>query len=285
MPAVINEMVDTPNGPHAVRLVGNGPPMMVVPGGIGFGAEYMVEPVAGLLSEHHRLIFVDQRGTGASPVGTGPLTVDAYVADMESLADHFGLDRFDLLGHSFGGLQVLLFAIDHPERVGRIVIADGDPPHRELWKAAFAPGSPYEQRTRSGDATEMAEITADPAWMDDQDLVNRYLLLEYRPLYVDPTIAGEVRHGMDGSRLKQMRLTSRAVRGSLGEWDIRPQLPSIQAPVLLVYGRQSIFETEAARIYADLLPNSELVWVEGGHSPFLEDPKGFAASVDEFFQK
>ena len=53
----------------------------------------------------------------------------------------------------------------------------------------------------------------------------------------------------------------------------------------LVYGRQSIFETEAARIYADLLPNSELVLVEGGHSPFLEDPKGFAASVDEFFQK
>ncbi|MEA2001037.1 MAG: alpha/beta hydrolase [Actinomycetota bacterium] len=275
-------MVDTPNGPHMVRSVGSGSPMMVVPGGPGWGADYMIDSLSEALAGAHRLVFVDQRGTGASPVGIGPLTADAFIQDMAAIADRLGIDELDVLGHSFGGLQVLMFAIAYPDRVGQIVIADGDPPTRGLWERASASGSPFDQRTRPEDIAEMAAVTADPDWMADQALLDRYLVAAYRPLYASPTVATTIRHGMDGKRFTQLQLTTQAVRDELGAWDITAQLTNVSAPVLLVYCRESIHGTATAESLRGALPNSKLIWVEGGHAPFIEDPSAFTSAVNAF---
>ena len=282
MRAVVGVMVETPYGLHQVRVGGGGTPMMVIPGGPGWGADYMIESLVELLGERRRLFFVDQRGTGGSPVGSGPLTVEAYVEDMMAIADHLELDRFDILGHSFGGLQTLISAVEHQDRLDRIVIADGDPPTRTLWEAASASGSPFDQRTRQEDQAEIAELTADPLWMSNQTTLDRYLVLAYRPLYADPTAAEQINHGLNKSRFLQLQATTRSVRTALADWDITMNLKRVSNPTLLVYSRDSIFGEETPEALLDLLPNSKLEWVEGGHTPFIEDPEPFRTAVEDF---
>ncbi len=283
MADVVESQVDTTNGPHRVRVGGTGPAMMVIPGGPGWGTDYLIDSVVELIGGSHRLYFVDQRGAGRSPVGTGPLTVEAYVDDMAEIADHFGLDQFDILGHSFGGLQTMMFAITYPDRVHRMVLADSDGPERRRWEAVFAPGSEFDRRTKVEDQDEIARITADPSWMSDQVVLDRYLALAYRPLYADPSTAGRIKHGMDETRFLQLLATTDAVRNALSDWDIRADLKDVAAPTLLVYCRDSIHDPETPRSLHELLPDSKLVLVDGGHDPMNEDGAGFKAAVDDFY--
>lgn len=265
-------LLDIANGVHCARLTGEGPPLLVIPGGPGFGAIYLVESVTALLGDSHSLVFVDQRGTGGSPVGDAPLSIEAYVQDTAAVAVALGIDRFDIMGHSFGGLQAMLVAAAFPDLVRRIVLMDGDAPTKSLFKSALAPGTPIYQRTLSEDIAEKAAITASPDWMFDQEQLDRWMILEFRPFYTDPSMSARIPHDFNGERYNQWRITSEAVRASLGEWDIRPLLPAISAPVLLVNCRDSILGTAIPHRYEELLPDVRLVWVDGGHTPPSEDP-------------
>lgn len=85
-------------------------------------------PLAGALSPRHRTIAYDQRGRGASDWDPARQYYnDAYVRDLEDVADHLGLQRFDLLGHSMGGIAAYVYAATHPDRIRRLVIEDAGP--------------------------------------------------------------------------------------------------------------------------------------------------------------
>jgi pimeloyl-ACP methyl ester carboxylesterase len=276
-------MLDTSNGVHRVRLAGLGPPLLVIPGMPGIGATYLVEDVTALLGESHRLVFIDQRGAGKSPVGQRPLTIEAYVEDVAAVADALAIEEFNIMGHSFGGLQTTYVAAAYPDRIRRIILLDSAAPTRELSHSAFAPGTAIHRRTRTEDTEEKASITASPNWMHDQKKLDRWLILEFRAFYSDPTTSATLPHDIDGDMYHQWRITEKAVGKSLGNWDITPLLPSIQAPVLLINCRESILGTDIPHVYEDLLPNVQLVWVKGGHTPPTEDPTAFASAVEAFF--
>jgi len=274
--------INTPNGSHRVRIAGTGPPLLVIPGGPGFGATYLIESVTEALGDHHQLVFIDQRGTGRSPVGRGDLTMEAYVEDIVAIAIALDLEQFDLMGHSFGGLQTMYVAAAHSGRVRRIVLLDGVAPSRPLHGAALAPGTAIHARSRPEDAAEQASISADADWMFDQEKLNRWIVLEFRSWYSDPTTSSKIPHDFDGAMYQQWQRTQPLVYRALGDCDIAGALPSIGIPTLLVYCRESILGRDVPETYNRLLPNSALVWVGGGHDPAFEDPAAFAAAVLSF---
>jgi pimeloyl-ACP methyl ester carboxylesterase len=278
-------MVETPNGVHRLRLAGDGPPLIVIPGGPGFGATYLVDSVVEALADVARLVFVDQRGAGKSPVGSAPLSMTEYVNDTFAIADALDIGRFDIMGHSFGGLQTACVAIADPDRVLSAILLDADGPTREHSMAALAPGTPIYQRTRATDVEEKAQLMSDKGWMSDQDKVDRWVNLEFRAYYADPTTTEQVPHDFDGQMYLQWTVTSDAVRDSLGDWDIRQSLRDVSLPVLLMYCRESLLGSEIPKVYADALPNAELVFVAGGHTPPIEDPEEFRRLTRAFLAK
>lgn len=73
----------------------------------------------------HRVVAMDLRGMGKSDVPVdGGYTLDAMVDDLHTVANTLNLDRFVLVGHSFGGSVVTAYAAAHPERVAGVVYAD-----------------------------------------------------------------------------------------------------------------------------------------------------------------
>jgi proline iminopeptidase len=107
----------------AYRREGSGPLLVCHPGGPGFSSRYFGD-LAGV-GESFTLILVDPRGTGGSdrPADPRAYTTEDYVADLDQLRDHLGLERMLLLGHSHGGVVAAAYAVAHPERVEKLVLA------------------------------------------------------------------------------------------------------------------------------------------------------------------
>lgn len=283
MTEVVTSMVDTPNGSHRIRTTGSGFPLLVVPGGPGYGARYLIWSLGDLLAPVSNLIFLDQRGTGGSPVGTGDLSIEAYASDMVAVLDGLGIERTDIYAHSFGALQTVLFAAQYPDRVRRLVIEEGMPPNAQLRATAFGPGTPRETRKTREDLDEVADIQKDPEWMFDHDKLLRFADVDYRWMYADPATSARLPIDIDGDGYLQFKATDAAVNMELGnDYDITSQVSQITAETMLVYAHDSILGTAVAAVYESLLPNSELVWLEGGHLPSAEDPKSFQTLVTRF---
>jgi len=82
------------------------------------------------LAQDHFVLAPDQRGFAKSskPEGVGNYTPDKPVADMIALADRFDLERFTLVGHDWGGAIAWMAALNHPDRVARLIIVNAPHP-------------------------------------------------------------------------------------------------------------------------------------------------------------
>jgi pimeloyl-ACP methyl ester carboxylesterase len=107
---------------HTVH--GEGFPLVLVHGFTGSSLDWadVVEP----LTRDRQVITLDHRGHGESP-NTGDAatyTFDQLVADFSRLVDRLGLDHFDLLGHSMGGIVAMRYALARPERLRSLILMD-----------------------------------------------------------------------------------------------------------------------------------------------------------------
>jgi proline iminopeptidase len=108
-------------GADGVRLyyekIGNGPKTIIVPGRL-----FLARDLAPL-GKRHTLILYDMRNRGrSSRVADGNLlTIQKDVEDLEAVRRHFRAERFVPVGYSYLGFMVVLYAMDHPDRVERVV--------------------------------------------------------------------------------------------------------------------------------------------------------------------
>jgi pimeloyl-ACP methyl ester carboxylesterase len=99
---------------------GSGEPLILLHGGIGAGE--MFAPILPALTEGRRVITVDLQGHGGTADVDRPLRAEHMADDIAALLDHLGLEQVDLMGYSLGGIVALRTAIQHPERVRRLVL-------------------------------------------------------------------------------------------------------------------------------------------------------------------
>jgi pimeloyl-ACP methyl ester carboxylesterase len=102
--------------------LGSGSPLLLVHG-LGMSGD-MFEPVAAPLAGRHRLIIPDLRGCGKSRSLPPPYSVAQQAADLARLLDHLGVATADALGYSQGGPVVQELALDHPAKVGRLILSN-----------------------------------------------------------------------------------------------------------------------------------------------------------------
>lgn len=99
---------------------GAGTPLLLLHGN-GEDGTYFVHQM-DVLSKFFRVIALDTRGHGASPRGTAPFTIRQFAADLLDFMDQMQLEKAHVLGFSDGGNIALTFALQHPERVDRLIL-------------------------------------------------------------------------------------------------------------------------------------------------------------------
>ena len=118
-------LVSLDDGRLFYEVVGTGDPIIVVHGGPGLDHNYL-RPGLDVLATSHALIYYDQRGTGRSdfPLDSASINLAAFVSDIDALRQVMGYDKVTVLGHSFGGLIAMAYAIAHPDNVTALILMD-----------------------------------------------------------------------------------------------------------------------------------------------------------------
>ena len=271
------------------RMMGSGPDTLVVlHGGPGFTMDYFLEDLRPLAA-HHVLLFYDQRGAGGSTLVSDSASLDAqrFVDDLEALRKHFSIASLNLLGHSWGTGVAALYAMKYPDHLNTMIIVGALPLEQHQLADAFARLAAGRDSSTLLRMRELQEArVADPA---NADLCHQYYVLWFEPFYGvpdDPAPSkGDFCAGTAESRRNKINGVDQFTFASLGKWDWRSGLSKVKTPTLVIHGTKDPLPLEGARAWDDVLPNGEILQLEGiGHFPYIEAPEIFFKAVNEFLR-
>jgi proline iminopeptidase len=269
------------------RTAGSGPPLVIVHGGPGMDHGSLAADLVPL-SKTHRLIFYDQRGGGRSTLPDDPklLAIEHSVADLEALRLHFGFDRMTLVAHSFGPAVAALYALEHPDRVERMVFLGPIPPAKTTFFEDY--GAALSARLTPGDLKRLDELNASFASSPDPVAVCR----EYWKIATPPRVAKSISVSVVKSDLCAgpaeairfgMTKTNPATFGSLGDWDWRERLHALATPTLVIHGEEDAIPMALVRDWSLAMPDARLMRLaETGHFPHAERPGVVLPAIEQF---
>ncbi|HET6983925.1 MAG TPA: alpha/beta fold hydrolase [Myxococcaceae bacterium] len=276
------------------REIGRGTPLVILHGGPDFDHRYLL-PEMDRLADGYRLIFYDQRGRGASARDVLPrdVTLSSEVEDLDRVRRFFHLESMTLVGHSWGAVLALEYALKHPDRVARLILMNPGPASGAdlaAFRAVYA-------RKLGADLERQRAIVASPAYREgDPDTVAARYRLHFKPALARADDYERLMSRMKAAFVQQGRegiLEARAVEDQLmretwasAGYDLLPKLGSLEIPTLAVAGDHDFFPPEVASHIAAAIPGARLVTLEGcGHFAYLECPGALRKAVDAFFQR
>jgi proline iminopeptidase len=262
---------------YEVTGSGSGTPLVIVNGGPGFDHTYLhISTAWDTLGKNRRIIFYDQRGNGrSSPLKPGQsCNLADQIADLEALRAHLGFEKWDMLGHSWGGYLSMAYSARYPERISHLMIVDSAAPKWSDTLFLFGQIFPELSERRAGYvfADEMGDKAASDASIHDY-LTMLFYSAEKRDGFVAQMGAGAFHEEI-----------LQAVTSDLPRFDLNPELHKFKFPVLVITGR---YDINVAPLVAwnihKAIPGSRFVVFErSGHIPFYEEPDAFVAAAGDF---
>jgi pimeloyl-ACP methyl ester carboxylesterase len=220
------------NGVHMyVEQYGDGSPLVLLHGGL-MTIELNFASLIPTLAGRHRVIGLELQGHGRTADTGRPITPAALASDVVGALDHLGIDRAHVFGHSMGAAVALELAVNHGDRVRRIVAAS----------ASVRPDGMHEDLT---DPAKMATSTRLPTPQDFSDFKEAYARLSPHPEHFDDFLGA-----------------LSASNADLQGWSDE-QLAGITAPTLLVQGDRDFTTVEHAALMLELIPGSQLAVLPG----------------------
>ena len=272
------------------REIGRGSAIIVLHGGPDFDHSYLL-PELDRLSDSFRLIYYDQRGRGRSADHVRPedVTLASDIADMEKVRQHFHLDSVVLLGHSWGTVLALEYALHYPQHVSRLILMNPAPAStadylqlRKDWR-----------EKRAEDMEQRKAIAASAAYKEgDPDAVTAYYRIHFKPALVRPEDYEKLIARLRASFTKEGILKARAIEDrlmdetwALPDYDLLPKLKGLRMPTLVIYSDHEFIPAATAEHVAGAIPNARMVTLKDcGHFTYMECPAEVREQIDGFFR-
>jgi proline-specific peptidase len=260
---------------------GSGHPVIVLHGGPGLDhhefADYL-DP----LTDTYRLLLVDQRANGRSEEAPEETwTLERMAQDVIMLARALGLDRYAVLGHSYGAFVALQNAVDYPGTATQTIVSGGIPcmKYLEAVGANLNAFEPIELREQV-----IGSWAREPSVQTKEEFAQ--LMADQLPFHFadprDPRIAEYLERTKDTVYAPGMLRVFAA--SGYGGIEVEDRLADITQPVLVMTGRHDRTCTvEAAEAIANGIGDAEIVIFEqSGHMTFVEEQDRYLEVVRNF---
>jgi proline iminopeptidase len=277
------------------KVVGKGKPLVIVHGGPGASHDYFL-PYLLPLARHHRLVFIDERGSGKSEklADASGYTVEAMVEDVEAVRVALGLGKIDLLGHSYVGVLAQAYALKYQANLSHLVLAStfhSTSAMNEVFRQMKAK-MPEELRARI-DKMEAEGLYGHGKIFEQNRYTNDYMIAAWGEGYFPYLYANHPDPNNDPTQSGNMSWDLyREMWGSHGEFIIDGNLKSVEyadrlhtikVPTLLLSGDHDECDPSLARDMHARIAGSKLTLLpQSGHMTFVDQPALFIKTVDGF---
>lgn len=223
------------------------------------------------LSEKYNVILFHQRGTLKSPCLNNDYSLEKYISDIVSIARHFNLPTFHLLGHSWGGLYAQIFAAKHQNLVLSLFIISPAPGTGKQWKEGMSEVTAYHKSMSS--AIELVEMaiaaTLGVFGMDEgyQKLFARMAINFNKRFKTSEVSSFEI----SCVKAKPILPTSKAIL----KYPLLEPIASPNIKITVLFGDDDIIAKSRKYIYERLPKAIFHVVPQSGHLPWLHNPEVF----------
>ena len=265
------------------KSIGTGIPLVILHGGPGLDHSYLL-PQMEKLADTYELIFFDQRGCGKSSIrlDSSAMTLDALIEDIDRVRDAYNLNTMNLMGHSWGGLLAMFYAIKHGDRLNSLILVNSTPPTSELRSASF---KNIGQMTSRDDSMAQAALVKTPEFKRrDPAAMQKYFRLLFKGSFRYPQLADQLTltFGPDyGARSKLIQYLAKDPK--IQTYDLLGRLETITCPVLIIGSDYDLSPPEANELIHNHIEGSRYVVMKNcGHFPFIEAPGQFFPLIRNF---
>lgn len=248
-----------PSG-ETLNVVLDGPenaPAVVLSNSIGTNVELWA-PIVSQLAHSHRVIRYDSRGHGGSSVPEGEYSISDLALDVADVLDILEIERASFVGISIGGQTGLAFALEHPDRLDSLVVANTG--------AKIGTAESWAQRasTVRADGLEAIVTAVTGGWLTpDYAAAHPETLDAMRAWFLSNDPEGYAR-----------------TCSALAHADFRERLTEITAPTLVISGHDDVpTPPSLTSQIADGVPGARSVIIPGAHLSVQESPGAFAEAV------
>jgi proline iminopeptidase len=289
----VETRVPVPGASLYARTIGHGPDVIVLHGGPDFDQAYLL-PDLDRLQDSFRLIYYDQRARGRSAdrVRGEDVTLASDLDDLDRVRQQFRLKAPVLLGHSWGAVLALEYALRYPSRVSRLILMNPAPVSKDdltMFRKAYL-------EALGPDMDRQREIVATPAYKEGvpDAVAARYRIhfehalartADYEKLMAAMK-AGFMRQGRDGI-VKARTAEDGLMRDTwnMPDYDLLPKLQALRIPTLVITGDRDFIPVDVAAHIARALPGARLTTIpDCGHFAYLECPAPVRTAVTGFFK-
>jgi pimeloyl-ACP methyl ester carboxylesterase len=259
-----------------VEPVGDdGLPLVVLHGGPGLD-HTSFRPWLDPLGEDFRVLYVDERGQGRSErVDPATLSLDVFARDVDLLAESLELDRFALLGHSFGAIITTWHAVNVGTAAAYVISGGGDSSENLMADVGASLEAMGEAGKPIAESWEWEQTVQTPEECAELMRIQAPFHFHGPPLtdFPETVYSPEV-------------LRHFSVAG-YGDFDYVPGLGKVTKPTLVLVGDHDRVTTPRAnRVLHEGIAGSEYVELEGaGHMSFIEAQDAYLGAVRHFLRR
>ncbi len=245
---------------------GEGFPLMLI-NGWGGNLDSWSDRMVDRLAEKHKVIMMDNRGTGRSSKPDIPYTMDMMAADVWGLLRALGIEKTHVMGFSMGGAITQTFGINYPEMAKSLVLC------------GTTPGGENSVSSDPQVQMDLALIANPLPEMTERDRTIKLLYLLYSKEYVEANLEALV----EDETYSDHPTPSYSLMNqshAISTLDTFPYLPDLEMPVLVMTGEDDVLvPPENSERIASKIPESKLVKIPGCGHGFLKQKTDEATKV------
>lgn len=254
----------------AYATIGSGPPLLKAANWLNHLEYDWSSPIWGrsfaTIARFRSFIRYDERGCGLSDWEVADLSFEAFVEDLEAVADKLGLERFPLLGISQGCAVSIEYAVRHPERVSGLILISG---YAAGWRHLASP----EEQARREAVMALTEV----GWGTDNPA--------YRHIFSQtfmPDADSEALAWFDAFQ-RQTTSPGNAARfqDAFGRIDVRERLAAVRAPTIVLHSRyDQRIPLELGRAMASGIPDAHFVPLESRNHILVDQEPAWRVCIE-----
>jgi proline iminopeptidase len=253
--------------------------VILLHGGPGVPMDFT--PIAEQLLRTYQVITFDQRGTGRSPAKGVTYSIDEYIGDIDAIAQHFGVNKFHLFGHSWGGLYAQIYAENNPDKLLSMFLSSPSSGTGELWKHTESEIMSFNKEhsgfwgwLKMGIKSLFGMLGSDRAYRSLFKQVLENYNREFDPNYIATDAM------VENVRAEPINKTRRHI----AQYPLLKEAIDYRFPILITYGQKDIYADSSRYVKNRYLRAKFVVIENSGHIAWKHNKEKFSSILAEFYQ-